>query len=59
MKFRLASTVSSAMRVLSLGQTRAHQLLASALLRVPACIDAMVARDGPPESFTPALDIAA
>ncbi|HXI31433.1 MAG TPA: urease accessory UreF family protein [Vicinamibacterales bacterium] len=56
---RLASTVSAAMRVLPLGQTDAHVRLARALDRVPAVVDAIEARDGPIESFSPAFDIAA
>jgi urease accessory protein len=56
---RLASTVSAAMRVLSLGQTEAHALLARALERVPGIVDAVATRDERIESFSPALDIAA
>ena len=55
---RLAATVSSAMRVMALGQTEAHQLLARALERVPTLIDEMVARNASPESWAPALDVA-
>jgi len=56
---RLASTVSAAMRLMSIGQTDAHALLARALDRVPAVADDIARRDGRIESFTPALDIAA
>ena len=56
---RLAATVSAAMRLVAVGQGEAHALLARALDRVPATIDAIAARGGMPESFTPALDIAA
>jgi len=56
---RLAAAVSAAMRVLPLGQTDAHAVLARALDRLPAVVDAVVARGGCIESFSPALDIAA
>jgi len=56
---RLASTVSAAMRVLPLGQTEAHGVLARALDRVPAIVDAIASREAPIECFSPALDIAA
>jgi urease accessory protein len=56
---RLAATVSAAMRLLPIGQTDAHALLARTLARVPAVADAIAARDAAPESFTPAMDIAA
>jgi urease accessory protein len=56
---RLAATVSAAMRLMPIGQTAAHALLARALARVPAVVDAIAARDTAPESFTPAMDIAA
>ena len=55
---RLAATISAAMRLIAIGQTDAHQLLNSALARVPSAIDAVLARQAPPESFTPALDVA-
>ena len=56
---RLASTVSAGMRLMPVGQTDAHVLLARLVGRLPAAVDAMIARDAPPESFTPAMDIAA
>src|SRR5262245_48997755 len=56
---RLAATVSAAMRLMSIGQTEAHALLARTLHRVPAVVDDIARRDGAIESFTPALDIAA
>jgi urease accessory protein len=56
---RLAATVSAAMRLMPLGQTDAHALLARTLARVPAVVDAIAARDAGPESFTPAMDLAA
>jgi urease accessory protein len=56
---RLASTVSAAMRVMSIGQSEAHLLLARTLDRVPPVVDAIVAgEDAPLESFSPAFDIA-
>ncbi|MEO8260821.1 MAG: urease accessory UreF family protein [Acidobacteriota bacterium] len=55
---RLAATISAAMRLVSIGQTDAHRLLSVALARVPASIDAVLARPARPESFAPALDIA-
>ena len=59
---RLAATISAAMRLMPIGQTDAHTLLARTLARVPHVIDAIASRDGvdaEPESFTPAMDIAA
>jgi urease accessory protein len=55
---RLAATVSTAMRSMPIGQTDAHGLLAEMLDRVPAIVDAIALRDGPVESFAPAVDIA-
>ena len=56
---RLAATVSAAMRLMPLGQTEAHRLLAGTLARVPGAVDAMVARHSRAESFAPAMDVAA
>ena len=53
------ATVSAAMRLMSIGQTAAHALLARSLDRVPAVVDDIARRDARIESFTPALDIAA
>ena len=55
---RLAATISSAMRLIAIGQNEAHLLLSRVLDRVPAVVDAMIARRAEPESFMPALDIA-
>jgi urease accessory protein len=55
---RLAATISAAMRLMPIGQTEAHGVLARSLDRLPGIADRIVARDGWPESFTPALDIA-
>ena len=56
---RLAATMSSAMRLMPIGQTDAHRLLAATLARVPRAVDAMLARGARAESFAPAMDIAA
>jgi urease accessory protein len=56
---RLASTVSCAMRVMSIGQHEAHALLASLLTRVPAVAGGILARGDPPAAFMPAMDLAA
>jgi len=55
---RLAATISAAMRLVAIGQTEAHQMLSRTVAHVPAAIDALLARNERPESFTPALDIA-
>jgi urease accessory protein len=55
---RLASVVSAAMRVVSIGQTEAHQLLSRTLAGVPATIDELMARGASPTSFAPAVDVA-
>ena len=55
---RLAATVSAAMRLMPIGQTDAHLLLARTLDRVPVVVDGIIERDGRIESFSPALDIA-
>ena len=55
---RLAATVSAAMRLMPLGQTEAHRLLARALASVPSVAAAIAARDAAPESFAPLVDIA-
>jgi urease accessory protein len=56
---RLAATASAAMRLMPIGQTDAHGLLARTLERVPAVAAAIVERDARLESFSPALDIEA
>jgi urease accessory protein len=55
---RLAATVSAAMRLMAIGQSEAHGLLAESLRRVPGTVDRMWARGGRLESFAPALDLA-
>jgi urease accessory protein len=56
---RLAATISAAMRLMPIGQTDAHALLARTLDRVPAVAADIAARDARVESFSPALDIEA
>jgi urease accessory protein len=56
---RLAATVSAAMRLMAIGQTEAHTILARTLERVPEVVDAIERRDAQIESFAPAADIAA
>jgi len=55
---RLAATTSAAMRLMPIGQTDAHALLAQALGRVPALAAGIAARNAL-ESFSPQLDVAA
>jgi urease accessory protein len=55
---RLASTTSAALRLMRIGQTDAHAQLAKTLDRVPLVVAAMTTR-ARPESFTPAMDVAA
>lgn len=56
---RLAASLSAAMRLMPLGQHQGHTLLASTLAGVPAVVDAVLHDDGPLQSFTPMMDIAA
>ena len=56
---RLASTVSAAMRLMPIGQSAAHVMLARALERVPAAVDSVETSTAPLECFTPLMDIAA
>ena len=56
---RLAATISAAMRLMPIGQTDAHTLLARTLERVPAVVDLIASRHPRLESFAPAVDIAA
>jgi urease accessory protein len=60
---RLNAGVSAAMRLMPIGQTEAHLLLACLLERVPAVVNLIVDRQtgghAVPESFTPAADVAA
>ncbi len=55
---RLSAIVSAAMRLMPIGQTEAHTLLARALDRVPRVVVALVARDADAAAFTPQLDLA-
>jgi len=55
---RLAATISCAMRLMPVGQTDAHHVLARSLEGVPAVIDDIERRAARPSSFAPALDVA-
>jgi urease accessory protein UreF len=55
---RLAATVSAAMRLMAIGQTDAHAVLARLIARIPDVVDA-VERHGSVSAFAPAMDIAA
>lgn len=58
---RLAATVSSAMRLVPIGQHEAHALLAAALARAPAAADRIersVSRGQALGAFAPAFDLA-
>jgi urease accessory protein len=55
---RLAATVSSAMRLMAIGQHEAHLILAEALERIPSVVDDVLERGAMPASFMPALDVA-
>jgi len=56
---RLASTVSAAMRLAPIGQQEAHALLSRALARVPEVAGGILTRRAAPESFAPAMEMAA
>lgn len=53
---RLAATASCAMRLMPIGQSDAHAVLASVLAGVPDVVEAMVARRHV-EAFAPVLDV--
>lgn len=55
---RMAAIVSSAMRLMPIGQHEGHALLAAALDHVPSSVDGVLSDTGPLLSFTPGLDIA-
>jgi urease accessory protein len=55
---RLAAAMSAAMRLMPIGQTDAHALLARTLERIPAVVDGIARRDALPQTFAPVLDIA-
>jgi urease accessory protein len=58
---RLSATVSSAMRLMPIGQMEAHGLLAKMLVEVPAAVDEIetrLARGDRPGAFAPAFDLA-
>ena len=54
---RLAAIVSSAMRLMPLGQVEGHTLLAESLARVPALAAEVLDDDAPLGAFTPVLDV--
>jgi urease accessory protein len=56
---RLAAVVSSAMRLMPIGQHEAHALLAGTLARATIVVDAIAAADAVPSLFAPAFDTAA
>lgn len=56
---RLAATVSAAMRLIAIGQSEAHTILARTLERLPEVVEEIERRDARVESFVPAADIAA
>lgn len=56
---RLAAIVSTAMRLMPIGQQEGHTLLAHTLVTVPAVADAALADPAPLRSFTPMLDMMA
>ena len=56
---RLAATVSSAMRLMAIGQHEAHALLAATLARAPRVVAAVMHSRRAPSTFAPALDLAA
>ena len=56
---RLAATISAAMRLMAIGQSDAHALLARTLDRVPTVAQDIIDRDAAIDSFAPAMDIAA
>jgi urease accessory protein len=56
---RLAAMVSSAMRLIPIGQHEAHSMLAEALARATPRVDGILAGDAEASMFAPALDVAA
>ncbi|MEQ1868803.1 MAG: urease accessory UreF family protein [Vicinamibacterales bacterium] len=56
---RLAASLSSAMRLMSLGQRAGHTILSDALSGLPMIVDDVVRSSAPLGSFTPLMDIAA
>lgn len=56
---RLAAMVSSAMRLMPVGQHDGHARLSAMLARVPEAVEEIVGADEPPRCFAPAMDIAA
>jgi urease accessory protein len=56
---RLAAIASAAMRLMPIGQTEAHRLLARVLERIPAMASDLAAGPREAQSFAPRMDIAA
>ena len=56
---RLVAVVSSAMRLMALGQHDAHALLVEMLAESPSVVDDVLDRRDGPAQFAPALDLAA
>ena len=56
---RLAATISTAMRLMAIGQHEAHALLADTLARAPEVVEAVMCEGRAPSAFAPALDVAA
>lgn len=56
---RLAAVVSAAMRLMPLGQHDGHALLARFLVRVPDATTRVLQARRAPQSFAPAMDVAA
>jgi urease accessory protein UreF len=50
--------VSTAMRLMAIGQHEAHALLSTTLARAPVVVDLVMKSAGRPSAFTPALDAA-
>lgn len=55
---RLAATISSAMRLMPIGQNEAHAVLASIIERIPPVVDHICRSAEPSCSFAPAMDLA-
>ena len=55
---RLATVISAAMRLMSIGQQEAHGLLTDVLRNVPASVARIESRVEPPRSFAPVMEMA-
>jgi len=56
---RLAGSISAAMRLMQIGQSEAHRVLAELLEQVPGAAASILASSSRPAVFAPSLDIAA